>query len=512
MRVIIKNTYDDLSFWCALYIKQKINKHMDLYGYGKCNVNKFVLGLPTGSTPLGVYENLINFYNNGDVSFKNVITFNMDEYVGISSNHSQSYRTFMNENFFKYIDIPSENINLLNGNAKNLIEECKNYEKKILEVGGIDLFLCGVGRDGHIAFNEPGSSLNSVTRIKTLSEETIIDNARFFEKSTNVPKQALTVGIKTIMDSKEIIMLASGTNKANALKHCIEGSISNQYTCTAIQNHPKAMIICDENSISDLRYKTVLYYKNLQKNIDLVGLPLINYIQQFIDDDDKILITSPHPDDDVIGLGGTMQLFPNKDNVCGIVYMTNGLGGLNDNYNDNDKKYINSMIRIKEGMSSIVSLGYKHDQVIDANLPFYGDVYRNVTRCDINMMQDIIDDKKPQHIFVCIDEDPHKTHIKCMNILKKLKYPDYVKKIWLYKSAWEKWNKDEFNCTIHFPKDILNKKITAINLHISQQDLYVNNDKITSFNDITSQYELSHMCPEYYYENFMIVPVSDFVL
>ena len=161
-------------------------------------------------------------------------------------------------------------------------------------------------------------------------------------------------------------------------------------------------------------------------------------------------------------------------------------------------------------MSSLVSLGYKPEQAMSANLPFYYNINRNVTDSDIEIMQDIIDTNKPQHIFVCIDKDPRGTHIKCMNIMKNLNYHSYVKYIWLYKSAWEKWNKDEFNCTIHFSKNILDKKITAINLHISQQNLYVNDDKITSFNDITSQYELSHMCPEYYYENFIILSPKDF--
>eukprot|EP01083_Nonionella_stella_P002139 6165_1 len=266
MRVIIKDTYEDGCYWVALYIKNRIVNHP--------HDTPFVLGLPTGGTPIGIYRNLIQFYKNGELSFKNVITFNMDEYVGLSPQHNQSYSYFMYKNLFNHIDIPSQNVNLLNGMCVDPVLECAQYERKIQSVGGIDLFLCGVGADGHIAFNEPGSSLHSLTRIKTLSEETIQDNARFFEKHDQVPKQALTVGIQTIMNAKEIILIASGIHKAMAIQHCIEGSVTNQFTCTAIQKHRKAIVVCDEMATYELKYKTVKYYKNLQKMVDLTGLPL----------------------------------------------------------------------------------------------------------------------------------------------------------------------------------------------------------------------------------------------
>mmetsp|Transcript_39786 Transcript_39786/g.35161 ORF Transcript_39786/g.35161 Transcript_39786/m.35161 type:complete len:277 (+) Transcript_39786:23-853(+) len=265
MRVILKDTYADACYWVALYIKNRILKHPK----GK----KFVLGLPTGSTPIGIYKQLILFHQNNEISFKNVITFNMDEYVGLDGTHDQSYEYFMYSNFFNHIDIPKENINLLNGMCKDPLIECQRYENKIKECGGIDLFLMGIGSDGHIAFNEPGSSLQSETRIKTLAEETIVDNCRFFKSIDEVPKQALTVGIKTVMDAREVILVASGIHKAIAIKECIEGSISNQFTCTAIQNHPKAMVVCDEMATYELKYKTVRYYKNLQKMVNLTGLP-----------------------------------------------------------------------------------------------------------------------------------------------------------------------------------------------------------------------------------------------
>eukprot|EP01084_Bolivina_argentea_P206903 353125_1 len=267
MRVIVKDTYEDACYWVALYIKNKILNHS--------SHKPFVLGLPTGSTPIGVYKNLILFYKNNELSFKNVITFNMDEYVGLDGSHDQSYEYFMYNNFFNHIDIPRKNINLLNGMCKDPIKECEDYENRIRRSGGIDLFLCGIGSDGHIAFNEPGSSMKSLTRIKTLAEETVSDNARFFKNINDVPKQALTVGIQTVMNAKEIILIANGIHKSMAIRECIEGAVSNQFTCTAIQNHPKAMVVIDELATYELKYKTVKYYKNLQKMVDnLTGLPM----------------------------------------------------------------------------------------------------------------------------------------------------------------------------------------------------------------------------------------------
>ena len=214
MRVIIKNNYAILSEWIAYYIMIKINM------FNPTKDKPFVIGLPTGSSPLGIYKTLIKYYNEGRISFKNVITFNMDEYVGLSPNHPESYYYYMHMNFFNHIDIPKENINLLDGCADNLINECERYENKIKKVGGINLFLGGVGTNGHIAFNEPGSSLSSRTRIKTLSDETIVDNSRFFDLSIEkVPTMTLTVGLGTIMDADEVVIIINGAHKANALKH-----------------------------------------------------------------------------------------------------------------------------------------------------------------------------------------------------------------------------------------------------------------------------------------------------
>lgn len=226
----------------------------------------FVLGLPTGSTPLGTYKELIKLYKAGTVSFKNVITFNMDEYVGLNKSHNQSYHYFMKENFFKHIDIQKKNINILNGMAKDLVKECENYEKKIKSSGGIDLFLGGIGEDGHIAFNEPGSSFASRTRKKALTQETRMINSRFFDYDiSQVPKHALTIGVGTFMDSKEAIVLVSGHKKCHALKMVVEEGINHMWTASALQNHPKGFIVCDEDATLDLKVRTAKYFKDIEQ-------------------------------------------------------------------------------------------------------------------------------------------------------------------------------------------------------------------------------------------------------
>ena len=204
MRVIIEPDYQALSQWAANYVASKIN------AANPTPEKPFVLGCPTGSSPLGMYKALIELNKQGKVSFQNVVTFNMDEYVGLPEDHPESYHTFMWKNFFNHIDIKKENVHILNGNAEDLEAECANYEKQIAEIGGIDLFMGGIGPDGHIAFNEPGSSLSSRTRIKTLTTDTIIANSRFFDNDVNkVPKTALTVGVGTVLSAKEVLIICN---------------------------------------------------------------------------------------------------------------------------------------------------------------------------------------------------------------------------------------------------------------------------------------------------------------
>lgn len=264
MRLIIEKDYTDVSRWAANYVASRINAAKPTAEH------PFILGCPTGSSPLGMYKRLIELYKEGKVSFKNVVTFNMDEYVGLPRDHEQSYYTFMWSNFFSHIDIPRENVNILNGNAEDPEEECRRFEEKIASYGGIDLFMGGVGPDGHIAFNEPGSALTSRTRMKTLTQDTIIANSRFFEGNVDlVPKTALTVGVGTVMAARSVMLIVNGHNKARALKHGVEGGISQMWTISALQMHPKAIIIADEAACGELKVDTYRYFKDIEsKNLD----------------------------------------------------------------------------------------------------------------------------------------------------------------------------------------------------------------------------------------------------
>ena len=201
----------------------------------------------------------------GEVSFKNVISFNMDEYVGLPESHPESYHSFMHHNLFDHIDEKPENIHILNGNAKDVEAECAAYEKAIVDAGGFDLFLGGVGEDGHIAFNEPFSSLSSRTRVVTLTQDTREVNARFFNNDPSaVPAQALTVGVATVLSAKEVVILAFGSKKARALKDAIEGPMSHYCTLSGLQNHPAGTIVCDENSISEVKVSSYRYFKAVE--------------------------------------------------------------------------------------------------------------------------------------------------------------------------------------------------------------------------------------------------------
>lgn len=260
MRVIIEPNYLAISTWTANYVAQRINEAQPTAE------KPFVLGLPTGSSPLGMYKALIELCQAGKVSFKHVITFNMDEYVGLPKEHLESYHSFMWNNFFHHIDIDPKNIHILNGNAANLAIECAQYEAAIEAVGGIDLFLGGIGPDGHIAFNEPGSSLASRTRVKTLTTDTVIANSRFFDNDVNqVPKTALTVGVGTVLAAREVLIICNGHSKARALYHAVEGSINQMWTISALQMHPHAIIVCDEAACAEIKVGTYNYFKDIEK-------------------------------------------------------------------------------------------------------------------------------------------------------------------------------------------------------------------------------------------------------
>jgi len=277
MRVIIEPNYESAAKWAANYVAKKINefgptgsKSVDVRQIAGPDGAPFVLGLPTGSSPIGVYNELVELHKTGVVSFKNVVTFNMDEYVNLPEDHPESYHSFMNKYLFSHIDIQKDNINILNGNAKGLEAECASYEEKIKKAGGVKLFVGGIGPDGHIAFNEPGSSLSSRTRIKTLTYDTIVANSRFFDGDINkVPKTALTVGVGTVLDAEEVLIIVNGHNKARALRHAIEEGVNHMWTISALQMHPKGIIVCDEEATVELKVGTVKYFKDIESaNLD----------------------------------------------------------------------------------------------------------------------------------------------------------------------------------------------------------------------------------------------------
>jgi glucosamine-6-phosphate deaminase len=259
MRILIHENYQTLSRWVAHYVAKKINQAQPTKD------KPFVLGLPTGSSPIGTYSALVDLYKEGLVSFQNVVTFNMDEYVGLPEDHPQSYHYFMWSHLFNHIDIKPENVNILDGNAKDVEQECREYEKKIKHMGGIRLFLGGIGPDGHIAFNEPGSSLSSRTRIKTLTYDTQLANSRFFDNDVKkVPKTALTVGVGTIMDSDEVLIIVNGYKKANALRMGVEQGVNHMWTISMLQLHQHGIICCDEESTMELKVGTVKYFKDIE--------------------------------------------------------------------------------------------------------------------------------------------------------------------------------------------------------------------------------------------------------
>ena len=258
MRLVIHPDFEKASRWAAKYIAEKIN--------AQSKDKPFVLGLPTGSSPLGIYNEFVKMHKDGNLTFKNVRTFNMDEYIGLPASHPQSYHYFMMNNLFNHIDIDRKHIHILDGMTKDLEKECELFEEAIAKEGGIDLFLGGMGGDGHIAFNEPGSSLTSRTRMKTLTAESRLANARFFDGNLEkMPTTALTVGVGTVMDAREVLLIVSGRAKARALKAVIEEGINHMWTVSCLQMHPKAIIVCDDEATEELKVGTVNYFKDLEK-------------------------------------------------------------------------------------------------------------------------------------------------------------------------------------------------------------------------------------------------------
>ena len=549
----------------------------DLIKYKQTKKQKCILGLATGSSPITVYEELVNIHKKEKLSFKNVITFNLDEYYPISSENTESYYKFMHQHLFNHVDINKENINIPKGDLKkNEIEKyCKSYESKIEKLGGIDFQLLGIGRTGHIGFNEPGSSINSITRLIKLDYLTREDASKAFGGIYNVPKTAITMGVSTILSAKRIVLLAWGENKKDVVYESIESSISQNITASFLQKHNNTTFVLDEGSSSritridspwlvdgnidwDINSKTrAIAWLCKQTGKSLLRLSLRDYIQNHLSElaanqsthdlnieifnrvqrtitgwpggkpnsDDtyrperakpekkRVIIFSPHPDDDVISMGGTFQRLVDQGHDVHVVYQTSGniavsndsvlkflevysdIFDVNDSFiNDVKKKLLNNneiiedkfirevatKIREKEALAATRYVGLKDENVHFLRLPFYesGKIVKNKTsKHDSDLMNQIITKIKPHQIYAAGDlADPHGTHAVCIKLLfqslKKLKKEKFMSNcwVWLYRGAWHEWEINEIDMAVPLSPQQVLKKRKSIFFHKSQNN------------------------------------------
>ena len=546
---------------------------------------KTVLGLATGSSPKGVYKNLIELHKKEKVSFKKVVTFNLDEYYGVSKDHKESYHQFMDENLFNHIDIDRNNIHIPDGNLnKKLIDNfCKDYEKKIKSCGGIDIQILGIGANGHIGFNEPGSNFNSITRLVKLDYQTRNDARLNFNGIKNVPSSAITMGIKTILASKRIILMAWGRSKSNAIKKAVEVRQNVKVPASLIQSHDNATIVLDKDSssiltrisqpwqvgeqplddemknraihwLSSKTEKPILrltekdYNQNnlsdllVQKSHYDINLEAFNKLQRTItgwpggkpNADDthrperknpakkRVIIFSPHPDDDVVSMGGTFDRLVSQGHEVHVAYQTSGnIAVANEEvlkfvelYEDffdrssnliselknllsDEKKIIKdrsvrklaSLIREKESLAATRFIGLNDSNVHFLKLPFYetGKIKKNKpTSKDLKIMCDLIKTIKPHQIFAAGDlADPHGTHKVCIELLfdalKNLKKLNFMKDcwVWLYRGAWHEWDSHEIDMAVPLSPEQVLRKRRAIFYHQSQNNsvMFQGNDE-----------------------------------
>ena len=535
-----------------------------------------VLGLATGSSPISLYQELVRMHKEDGLSFKNVICFNLDEYYPMSGNDVNSYHHFMNVHLFDHIDIQKDNINIPNGIIKKeeINNYCSKYEEKIVNEGGIDFQLLGIGRTGHIGFNEPGSNYDSITRLVHLDYLTRNDARKSFNGIENVPTTAITMGIKTIRKSKRIVLMAWGNNKSSVVKKAIEGDIDSNISASYLQNHKNATFVLDNAASDDLTRikspwrtgsckwseelkakavawlcdrtnKSILnltesdYNENnlsellLEKSYYDLNLDFYKRIHRSItgwpggkpDSDDKfrperskpkkkrILIFSPHPDDDVISMGGTFDRLVSQNHEVHVAYQTSGNIAVNNsdvlkylevfnttfcdykNKNEefiqllkNNKDIINdprireiaSIIREKESLASTRFIGIPDNHVHFLKLPFYetGTIKKNIPSIsDKKIILKIISEIKPHQIYAAGDlADPHGTHKVCLDILfdslKDLKGKPFMKDcwVWLYRGAWHEWPIHEISMAVPMsPFQVLRKR-KAIFFHQTQKD------------------------------------------
>ena len=538
-----------------------------------------VIGFATGSSPTKVYQEIIRIHKEESLSFYNVIAFNLDEYYPIEKDDNNSYHHFMNENLFDHIDIPKENINIPSGeiSEKEIKKFCSSYEKKIDKNGGIDIQLLGIGRTGHIGFNEPGSHFNSITRLITLDHTTRFDASKSFNGIENVPSKALTMGIRTIFNSKRIIMMAWGIQKSHIVKKSVENNITSLIPTTYLQNHKNTTLVLDKECSSELtRFKTpwlvgpcdwsdVMKRKAIvwlceitEKSIlkltdedynknglsDLLALEgssyelnikMFNHFQNTIsgwpggkpNSDDstrperknpnpkRVIIFSPHPDDDVISMGGTFDRLVSQGHEVHIAYQASGNVAVSDHdalkfievssdmfaddlnskikplikelknkkpdkIDSPEVRHLKGFIRKREAIAATRYLGIPDSNTHFMNLPFYetGRIKKNPpSKKDILMTASLINKIKPHQIYAAGDlEDPHGTHKVCLDIvfeaLESLKGEKFIKDcwLWLYRGAWLEWDIHEIDMAVPMsPAQVLRKR-KAIFFHQTQKD------------------------------------------
>ena len=537
-----------------------------------------VLGLATGSSPISVYQELVRLHKEEGLSFKNVVTFNLDEYLPMLANSIHSYYYFMNEHLFNHIDIAPENIHIPDGSVslKKAREHCLAYEEKIKSFGGLDFQLLGIGRTGHIGFNEPGSNLNSRTRVITLDHITREDAAESFQGIENVPKKAITMGIASAMSAKRIVLLAWGQKKSLVVKEAIEDKVSSQNPSTYLQNHNNTTFILDRDAASELtriktpwvvqecewtkelKYKAVVWLcRQTQKSVlkltesdynehslsDLLetqsvydlNIEIFNRLQHTItgwpggkpDADDsnrpererpkqkRVIVFSPHPDDDVISMGGTLDRLISQGHEVHVAYQTSGsiavsndearkfievacdlsdgtpaskLSKLKDLLSDftgnphesAELREIKKIIRQKEAVGATRYLGLLDNQVHFLNLPFYesgGIKKAPITSFDVDIHTNLIKSIRPHQVFAAGDlADPHGTHKLCLEAvlesLRSLKKESFMKDcwLWLYRGAWHEYEPYEIDMAVPMSPAQVRRKRKAIFYHQTQKD------------------------------------------
>ncbi|CAI8173770.1 MAG: Glucosamine-6-phosphate deaminase 1 [Polaribacter sp. SA4-10] len=536
-----------------------------------------VLGLATGSSPIKVYEELVRMHREEGLSFVNVITFNLDEYYPMVKSNLQSYFYFMHEHLFNHIDILPENINIPDGriSLEDLHQYCVDYENKIKTFGGLDFQLLGIGRTGHIGFNEPGSHSNSGTRSITLDHITRIDAAPSFLGIDNVPRKAITMGIGSLKSAKRIILLGWGISKSDIIKKTIESDITSQVPATYLQEHNNTTFVLDKDASSELtrvktpwlvsnciwteklKLKAVVWLSELMNKPFLkltdkdynnngmssllsegsssyaLNIKIFNKLQHTItgwpggkpNSDDtnrperskpakkRVIIFSPHPDDDVISMGGTFDRLVEQGHDVHIAYQTSGNIAVSDEeamkfaeifkfFNDNSResdevinflknksdnnidslevRKLKGLIRRSESLAATRYLGVNDTNVHFLNLPFYetGTVKKkNLSIDDVNIMCNLIEDIKPHQIYAAGDlADPHGTHKVCLDslfeALERLKHNKYMDDcwVWLYRGAWHEWESNQIDMAVPMSPDQVLKKRHAIFYHQTQKD------------------------------------------